>query len=45
MAGRVPAGTVVEVTGAGNAKVVKVAVELPNGKKDKGMARVADLEE
>lgn len=28
-----------------NAKVVRVSVELPNGKKGKGLARVADLEE
>lgn len=40
-----PPGTVVEVTGAVNAKVVRVSVELPNGKKGKGLARVADLEE
>lgn len=45
VAGRVPPGTVVEVTGAGNAKVVQVSVKLPNGKKGKGLARVADLEE
>ena len=45
VAGRVPPGTVVEVMGAGNAKVVRVSVELPNGKKGKGLARVADLEE
>lgn len=45
VAGRVPPGTVVEVTGAVNAKVVRVSVELPNGKKGKGMARVPDLEE
>ena len=45
VAGRVPAGTVLEVTGTVNAKVVRVSVELPNGKKGKGMARVADLEE
>lgn len=45
VAGRVPPGTVVDVTGAVNAKVVLVSVELPNGKKGKGLARVADLEE
>lgn len=45
VAGRVPPGTVLEVTGAGNAKVVQVSVELPNGKRGKGMVRVADLEE
>lgn len=36
---------VIEVTGAVNAKVVKVSVELPNGKTTKGMAKVADLRE
>lgn len=45
MAGQVPPGRMLEVTGAVNAKVVRVSVELPNGKKGKGMARVADLEE
>lgn len=45
VAGQVPPGTVVEVTGAGNGKVVRVSVELPNGKKGKGLARVADLRE
>lgn len=45
VAGRVPPGTVVEVTGTVNAKVVRVTVTLPNGKKGKGMAKVSDLEE
>lgn len=45
MAGRMPPGTVVDVTGAVNAKVVRVSVELPNGKKGKGLARMADLRE
>lgn len=44
VAGRVPPGGVLEVTGAVNAKVVRVSVELPNGKTAKGMAKVADLE-
>ncbi|MBP5786280.1 MAG: hypothetical protein J6Y19_00445 [Kiritimatiellae bacterium] len=42
--GRVPPGGVLEVTGVVNAKVVRVSVELPNGKTAKGMAKVADLE-
>ncbi len=44
VAGRVPPGGVLEVTGVVNAKVVRVSVELPNGKTAKGMAKVADLE-
>lgn len=42
--GRVPPGGVLEVTGVVNAKVVRVSVELPNGKTAKGLAKVADLE-
>lgn len=45
VAGRVPSGTVVEVTGVVNAKVVRVSVKLPNGKKGTGLVRVSDLEE
>lgn len=44
VAGRVPPGGVLEVTGVVNAKVVRVSVALPNGKTAKGMAEVADLE-
>ncbi len=44
VAGRVPPGGALEVTGVVNAKVVRVSVELPNGKTAKGMAKVADLE-
>ena len=44
VAGRVPPGGVLEVTEVVNAKVVRVSVELPNGKTAKGMAKVADLE-
>ena len=43
VAGHAPAGTVVTVTGKLNAKVVRVACELPNGRKAQGMARLADL--
>ena len=45
VAARVPAGSVVKVTGNLNAKVARVEVELPNGRKGKGLARLVDLQQ
>jgi hypothetical protein len=44
VAARIPAGSVVRVTGNLNAKVARVEVELPNGRKGKGLARLVDLQ-